>query len=271
MVMREARLARRALLVAGAAAAALGLTATAALADDWGPRVPGKHVYDLAGALTPAQVADLEGAAASVDQAGAPTVVYLRRKDAGDATTRQDARALMDAWAVESSPGMKDGFVLLLNLRPADIQHGSAALVAGQHLGLLNDGRLQGVYDGTMKPRLAEGDLAGALSATLAQVAAAMKEPARADAAPPQQQSPSPGAVAGTLLGLGAIVAVVLGVGFLIVKGGGFRNRPPGGPPPSSGWNGGGGSSFTDSGGGSTFTGGDGGASSGSSSGGGSF
>ena len=51
--MTETRLARRALLIAGAAAAALGLTATAALADDWGQRVPGQHVYDLAGALTP--------------------------------------------------------------------------------------------------------------------------------------------------------------------------------------------------------------------------
>jgi uncharacterized membrane protein YgcG len=270
MVMREARLARRALLVLGAVAAALGLTATAALADDWGQRVPGRHVYDLAGALTPAQVTDLEAAAASVDRAGAPTVVYLRRKDAGDATTQQDARALMGAWAVESSPGLKDGLVLLLNLRPADIRHGSAALVAGQSDGPLNDGRLHGIYDGTMKPRLAEGDLAGGLSAALGRVAADLKEPAPPDIAPPPPQSVSPGAVAGTLLGLAAIVAVVLGVGLLIVKGGGFGNRPPGGPP-RSGWGGGGGGTFIDSStGGSTFT-GDGGASSGSSSGGGSF
>jgi uncharacterized membrane protein YgcG len=121
-----------------------------------------------------------------------------------------------------------------------------------------------------MKPRLAEGDLAGGLSAALGRVAADLKEPAPPDIAPPPQQSVSPGAVAGTLLGLAAIVAVVLGVGLLIVKGGGFGNRPPGGPP-RSGWGGGGGGTFIDSStGGSTFT-GDGGASSGSSSGGGSF
>jgi uncharacterized membrane protein YgcG len=260
MVMTEARLARRALLVAGAVAAALGLTATAALADDWGQRVAGRHVYDLAGALTPDQVTDLEAAAANVDRAGAPTVVYLRRKDADDAATQRDARALMDAWAVESSPGRKDGFVLLFNLRPADIRHGSAALLAGLSHGPLSDGRLQGIYDGTMKPRLAEGDLAGALTAALGQVATDLREPAPADTAPPPQ-SVSPGAVAGALLGFGAIVAAVLGVGTLAARGG-FAKRPPGGPPgPSSGWNAGGG----------TFTGGDGGASSGSSSGGGSF
>ena len=68
------------MLILAAAAAALGLGATAALADDWGQRVPGQHVYDFAGALTPVQVSDLERSAAAVDRAGSPTVVYLRRQ-----------------------------------------------------------------------------------------------------------------------------------------------------------------------------------------------
>src|SRR5205807_165765 len=140
-------------VAAGAALAALGLTATAALADDWGQRVPGKHVYDLAGALTPDQVNDLERSAAAVDKAGAPAVVYVRSRSADDAASRQDARALMDAWAVESAPGRRDGFVLLLNLRPGGGTHGSAALVAGEaDADRLDAGRLQGIYDGTMKP-----------------------------------------------------------------------------------------------------------------------
>jgi len=271
--MRLARLARRTLLVLGAAVAVLGLGATAALADDWVQRVPGQHVYDPAGALTPAQVSDLERSAGAVDQAGAPTVVYVRRKDADDATTRQDARALMDAWAVESSAGRKDGFVLLLNLKPADGKpHGSTALVIGSsHADRLDDGRLQGVYDATMKPRLAAGDLAGAVSAALVVVARDLEAPL-APASPPPDQSPSPLAVAGSLLGLGAIAAVILGFVLLIARGGGW-NRPPGGGRP---WYGGGGSDssfFGDSGASSTYTGGggDGGASSGSSSGGGSF
>jgi uncharacterized membrane protein YgcG len=257
--MREARLALRTLLIAGAVVAALGLGASAALADDWGQRVPGQHVYDQAGALTPAEAANLEQAAAAVDQAGAPTVVYLRRKDAGDATTQQDASALMDAWAVESSPGRKDGFVLLLNLRPSDTRHGSAALVAGEsHASRLGTDRLQSVYDETMKPRLAAGDLAGALTAALGQVAADLKGPA-------PRQSPAPGLTAGLLIGLGGACAVGLAVILLLAKGG--ETRRPGGPPRYAG--GPFPSGFT--GGSGTFTGGDGGASSGSSSGGGSF
>lgn len=271
--MNEARLLRRALLAAAAAAAALGLAAGSALADEWGQRVPGQHVYDLAGALTPAQASDLERSAAAVDQAGAPTIVYVRRKDADDATTQQDARALMDAWTIESSPGRKDGFVLLLNLRPSDVRHGSAALVAGEsHAGTLAADRLQGIYDGTMKPRLAAGDLPGALSAALDQVAADLQAPAPAESAPPSR-STSPGAVAGILFGLAALVAFILG-GVVLLARGWSGNRPPGsrppgnGPPPGSF---GGGGSFFDSSGGGAFTGGDGGASSGSSSGGGSF
>jgi uncharacterized membrane protein YgcG len=260
--MREPRLIRRALLVAGAAVAALGLTSTGALADDWGQRVPGTHVYDLAGALTSAQVSDLEQSAAAVDQAGAPTVVYLRRKDASDTAARQDARALMDTWAVESAPGRKDGFVLLLDLRPADIRHGSAALVAGQaHGDRLDGGRLQSIYDETMKPRLAAGDLAGALSAALGQVAADLKGPA-----PSATSGPSAGAVAGLLFGLGALVVIALLAGMVIRS-----NRTPGrgGPTGQPGAD----STHTDhaGSGAGTYFGGVGGASSGSSSGGGSF
>ncbi|TMC05655.1 MAG: TPM domain-containing protein [Chloroflexi bacterium] len=269
--MRLARLARRTVLASAAAAVAvLGLGATAALADDWGQRVPGQHVYDPAGALTPAQVSDLERSAAAVDQAGAPTVVYVRRKDADDATTRQDARALMDTWAVESSAGRKDGFVLLLNLKPADIRHGSTALVIGSaHADRLDDGRLQGIYDATMRSRLAAGDLAGAVSAALLVVARDMSAP-EAPPSPAPDQTPPAGAVAASLLGLGAIAAVILGFGLLIARGGGW-NRPPGGGRP--GYGGSDSSFFTDSGASSTYTGGggDGGASSGSSSGGGSF
>jgi uncharacterized membrane protein YgcG len=261
--MRLARLARRTVLVLGAAFAVLGLGATAALADDWGQRVPGQHVYDPAGALTPAQVSDLERSAAAVDQAGAPTVVYVRRKDADDATTRQDARALMDAWAVESSAGQKDGFVLLLNLKPADVAHGSTALVAGASLAdRLGADRLQAVYDGTMKPRLAAGDLAGAVSAALARVAADLAHPVASTSSEPPQ---SPAEMAVFLLAFGAMIAALVGFGLLVPR---LRNR--GGSPPRGGSDN---SSMFTSADSSSYTGGggDGGASSGSSSGGGSF
>jgi uncharacterized membrane protein YgcG len=74
--MREARIVRRTLVIAGTAAAMLGLGANAAYADDWGQYVPGKHVYDVAGVLTPDQVAKLEKSAAALDQKGNSAVVY---------------------------------------------------------------------------------------------------------------------------------------------------------------------------------------------------
>ncbi len=276
---REARFARRALVAAGAALAALGITATSALADDWGQRVPGRHVYDQAGVLTSAQVTDLEAAAARVGQAGAPTIVYLRLKDANQAAATLDARDLMDVWSVESAAGARDGFVLLLDLRPADPKHGSAALVAGAHhasTGRLTDGRLQQIFDGPMTPHLASGDLAGALSVALADVADDLSTAPPPPSAPPPPQSASAGTIAVDLLGGGALIAVVLGVIVVVARslgsgGGGSptNRRGTGGQP----WyfDNDGGSSSSSSNSGSTFTGGDGGASSGSSSGGGSF
>ncbi|HXM53746.1 MAG TPA: TPM domain-containing protein [Candidatus Dormibacteraeota bacterium] len=265
-------IARRVLLAGGALLAALGLTATVAAADDWGQRAAGRHVYDTASALSAQQVADLEQAAAAVDRAGAPTVVYLRSKDAGDAATRQDARALMDAWSLESTPGARDGFVLLLNLKPGDSRHGSAALVAGARhaAGRLDDARLQAIYDGTMKPYLARADLGGALAAALGAVVEDLGAAATAPPAPTPQE-PSPLAVAGGLIGFGLAGAVFLGILVLIVVGG-YRGGGPGGGggggrrrgtwwAPADGSSAMPGSSFT----------GDGGASSGSSSGGGSF
>ena len=45
-------IARLLLLAGGALVAALGLTTTGAAADGWAQRVPGRHVYDTAGALS---------------------------------------------------------------------------------------------------------------------------------------------------------------------------------------------------------------------------
>ncbi len=172
--------------IAVALSVGLGLVLTIpalALADDgFGTRQVDRHVYDNASVLAAAHIAHLESqAAASMDKAGAPTIVYLRVKAAGTATTQQDARDLMDEWQVESAPGAKDGLVLLLNLGPDDRRNGSAALVAGaRHVddGRLKADRLQAIYDGQMKPRLAAGDLAGAISHALDVAAMDLQEPA---------------------------------------------------------------------------------------------
>ena len=241
-------LAWRALAAAGSVAVALGLTASGATAaNDWGQRVAGRHVYDLAQVLTPAQVTDLESSAAALDRAGAPTVVYLRLQAADDATTRLDARDLMDAWAVESAAGARDGVVLLLNLRP-------------------DDARLQTIYDGTMRPRLVAGDMAGAVSAALAEAAHDLAAPE-----PPAGGGSDAGTPLGlVLLSVGGVAALLLFGGILISRLGSGGGGGGGGGPRRRFDDG-----ATDYGarsaGSSTYTGGDGGASSGSSSGGGSF
>ena len=247
-------------------------TAAPAAAQDFGSRQPGVHVYDRVGALTPAQVADLEQRAGRLDQAGAPTVVYLRGADETPAATRQDARDLMDAWQVESSPGAKDGLVLFVNLRPDGSRHGSAVLYAGAaHArdGSLTDGRLQAIYDGRMRPRLEAGDLGEGLAAGL--------DGAREDLDAPRtaQAARQPGGSAWSEDLVGWLVAAGLGLlgagGLLFVA---WRVLPWAhvGHPASvqraelgdgslGGWADSGGSSF----------GGDGGAGAGGSSGGGNF
>jgi len=222
--------------IAAALTGCLGFVLTApvlALADDsFGTRQPDRHVYDNAGVLASDEVASLERQTASMDRAGAPTIVYLRIKSADTATTQQDARDLMDAWRVESSPGTRDGLVVLLNLKPGDTRHGSAALVAGAHHvdgGRLNADRLQAIYDKQMKPRLAAGDLAGAISSALDLAAADLQRPAETS----QANQSSDGDLI-LLIIFGGVAVVTLIVTVLLQRGG--RAGGSGGPGHSSGY-----------------------------------
>ncbi len=182
--------------IAAVVTVALGLaltTSVLALADDgFGTMQPDRHVYDSASLLTSDEVASLERQAASMSDEGAPTVVYLRVKAADTSVAQQDARDLMTAWQVESSPGSRDGLVLLLDLTPGDTRHGSAALVAGAHHvddGRLNADRLQAIYDSRMMPRLVAGDLAGAISGALDLAATDLQQPAQTTQSDQSDQS----------------------------------------------------------------------------------
>jgi uncharacterized membrane protein YgcG len=281
---RETPLAWLALVPAAGLVGALALGAIAGAADEWGPHVSGRHVYDTAHVLSSTQVSDLEAGAAAVDRAGAPTAVYLRVKAADDPATRQDARSLMDAWALETARGARDGFVLLMNLRPGDTGHGAAALVAGaRHAGdgRLSDARLQSIYEGTMKPWLARGDLGGALSAALAAVREDLGPPARQATATAAPDKPLTAYAAGdwalVSLGLalvmlpiaGAVLLlgfVIMGIQALVRRGGGWSPSSTIGPTTYSEWPYSPGYTAD-----STSAGGDSGASSDSSSGGGDF
>jgi uncharacterized protein (TIGR04222 family) len=144
-----------------------------AASNDFGQPVPGTHVYDRAGALTPDQMAALERVAEVVAAAGAPVVVYVQADSADYDETEDDAKKLMDAWDLQSAPDARDGLVLFLNLKPNDLKHGQFAFYAGksQLSGNLPQYELQRIFDDQMKPLMAKGDLAGGLSAGLQAVA----------------------------------------------------------------------------------------------------
>src|SRR5690606_2035845 len=138
-------------LAAGFLVALLLTAATAqSAAAEYGEPVPGQHVYDTTDLLTPEEIADLEARAAAVEAAGAPIVVYLQARDASQSETEADARALMDAWDVQSAPGAHDGVVMFFNLRPGNLRRGQVFIYAGEkHFdgGNLPESELQRIID----------------------------------------------------------------------------------------------------------------------------
>jgi uncharacterized membrane protein YgcG len=136
--------------------------------------VPGQHIYDCTGLLTPTEISDLEAQAAVVDSAGAPAVVYLQVADATAQQSLQDAIDLMGRWNVESAPGAHDGFVMFFNLQPRNLRHGQVALFAGeQHYqhGNLPEKELTRIREDVMTPLLAQGQTAAGIAAGLQMVA----------------------------------------------------------------------------------------------------
>ncbi|MPZ14213.1 MAG: DUF2207 domain-containing protein [Chloroflexi bacterium] len=141
-----------------------------ALAQEYGSRNRGQHVYDRAGALSSAEIGELELHAEMVERAGAPVVVYLQTRDADYDETEDDARNLMATWDVQSSTDARDGFVIFLNIDPDDKQHGQVALFAGQtHYddGRLPEYELRRIFEDVMLPSLVDGQLAEGIRAGL--------------------------------------------------------------------------------------------------------
>ena len=171
--------------------------------------VTGQRVYDCAGLLTSGEIKDLETRALSVQQAGAPVVVYLQVKNATYDQTLSDAASLMARWAVESKPGAKDGLVILLNLKPGDLRHGQVALYAGQTLfnGPLPQSELDRIYSDVMLPKLASGQTAAGIGAGLDALAADL----RAGGPPAQVAARAIGGVPYNIL---AALLALLAAGF---------------------------------------------------------
>jgi uncharacterized membrane protein YgcG len=171
-----------------------------------GPQ-PGKYIYDTTGLLTSAEIADLETHAKAVEQAGAPTIVYLQAKDATYDETYQDAGALMNTWNVESASDARDGFVMFLNLVPGNLRHGQVVLFAGRKYfqnGPLTHDETQRIYQDEMLPLLRDGDTAGAIAAGLDAVAHDLTYGSPA--------SPKPSALQQAIGGIGALILAVLAI-----------------------------------------------------------
>jgi uncharacterized membrane protein YgcG len=160
------------LLVLSAACGPFG--GTDADAPDFGQPVAGQRVYDRAGVLTPAEVAELAARADAVAQAGAPVVVLVQLRDVSYGQTVDDSETLMQDWDVQSAPDAHDGVVLLVNLQTSDPRHGHFALRAGaRHYnddGALPQHELDRIAD-AMQPLLADGRIADGLALGLDAVA----------------------------------------------------------------------------------------------------
>ena len=96
-------------------------------------------------------------------------MVFVQAKSATLDEAKDDARALMDAWDVESATGAHDGFVMMLDLNPSDTAHGQLGMFAGSTFASaqLPGGELNRIAEQVMKPALASGNLAGGIGAGL--------------------------------------------------------------------------------------------------------
>jgi uncharacterized membrane protein YgcG len=166
----------------------VALSAAGVRADEFGPRVPGQHVYDRAGVLSPAEIQRLERQAGALDALGAPTVIFVQTKTASLDQAEQDARNLMDSWDVQSANGARDGFVMLFDLTPGNPPHGQVGLFAGaRHASAtLSSATLNDISGTVMRPALTRGDLADGISLGLDATANDLRTPAPTASVPDQ-------------------------------------------------------------------------------------
>src|SRR5262245_40044600 len=196
----------------------LALNPAAVFADDFGSQVSGQHVYDRASVLSAADVQAIEAKASSLENLGAPAVVFIQVKQATQQQAQQDARDLMDAWNVRSSASTHDGFVMLFDLNPDDVHHGQVGLFAGaDYTSQLSTPELNRIATQVMRPSLSSGDLAGGIRQGLDATASDIQQaPASADDTPPQSHTGWPGVI-NWVLSHNPFFLVI--VGFILLTG----------------------------------------------------
>jgi len=156
---------------------ALSLLVVASPAAAAGPPYPspvaGQHVYDTAGVLSVATVAEAERIAGGIEaRTGSRVVVYTQLKPESDTPTaaEADARALIDQWRIGRT-GLDDGLVVLFDLDES-LRHGQVQLYAGSGFdaAYLSASQRQTIFEDVMLPLLRTGDLDGALLASLQEI-----------------------------------------------------------------------------------------------------
>ncbi len=192
--------ARRLAAIAGAVLwlAAIGIGPVIAASPPPGPPFPppvdGQAVYDFAGVLSPAAIADAEATIDAIEErTGAEVVIYTQDAGTYDLTTEGTegkARALIDQWGIGRA-GFNDGMVIFLDLDPS-LEHGQVQLYAapGFEAAFLTNAERQSIYENDMLPFLRRADFDGAVGVAMQRIdAAATAEHANAapDRAPGQR------------------------------------------------------------------------------------
>ena len=155
----------------------LGTVGVAAAA---GPPFPdpvdGQAVYDNAGILSAAAIAEAEAAIDVIEErTGAEIVVYTQSVDYGITTSETEAHAiaLIDQWGVGRA-GFDDGLAIFFDIDPSG-EHGQVQLYAGPgfEASFLTNSERQAIFDEHMLPYLRVADFDGALRVALQRVDAA--------------------------------------------------------------------------------------------------
>ena len=167
----------RALLLSACTAIALLLPVVAAAAGPpFPPPVDGQAVYDTAGILSDAAIADAEATIDAIEtRTAAEIVVYTQLVDYGvtSAETESRARALIDQWGV-GRRGFDDGLAIFFDIDPS-LEHGQVQLYAGPgfEATFLTNSERQAIFDDDMVPFLRNADFDGALGVALERISAA--------------------------------------------------------------------------------------------------
>ena len=195
------------LALIGALSLILGSVALAA-----GPPFPepvtGQRIYDTAGVLSPATIAEAERIADQIEaRTGAQVVVYtqLKPQSSTPAAAEKDAIALMDQWGV-GRKGFDDGLVILLDLDQS-LRHGQVQLYAGPgfRATFLSNEERQAIYENEMLPLLRRGDLDGAVLAAMNKV----DQAASVDHAQTLERGRIANAIVGLLIGPGLALVLI--------------------------------------------------------------